>query len=241
MKRAARANATQRQQKKNRLLRIFMNDPSTFPLLGRFDVFGDEMIFCAGLIITRQLHRGIRSAVDRICAWKSKNGRVPSRTLAPLGHKGICPLPILDFNDTTQNWPRFTVHELHRGFNVEPFIIPCHPAVHSSWCCRYNASDFIESTVKRCFVSVGSRRLVRLFVCDGCKDDTVPKAQIAGGRIFAQMIVEAYDQTRCRVTAIRRGAYLAARRTRFLIEVDLAYVRERSRQSVCRMVPIWRW
>jgi len=88
----------------------------------------------------------------------------------------------------------------------------------------YNASDFIESTVTRLFrfLSVHEDWCV-LFVCDGCKDDTVPKLKSLIADYSPQMIVEAYDENRGKGYALRRGLNLAATPYKIYIDVDLAY------------------
>ncbi len=88
----------------------------------------------------------------------------------------------------------------------------------------YNASDFIESTVARLFrfLSVHPEWCV-LFVCDGCKDDTVAKLKSLVTDFTPQLQVEAYDQNRGKGYALRRGLNLAATPYKIFIDVDLAY------------------
>ncbi len=93
----------------------------------------------------------------------------------------------------------------------------------------YNASDFIESSVQKLFrfLSVHEDWCV-LFVCDGCKDDTVPKLKSLVADFAPQMKVEAYDQNRGKGYALRRGLNLAATPFKIYTDVDLAYDPEES-------------
>ena len=88
----------------------------------------------------------------------------------------------------------------------------------------YNASDFIEGSVKQLFrfLSVHEDWCV-LFVCDGCKDDTVPKLKRLVADYSPQIQVEAYDQNRGKGYALRRGLNLAATPYKIYTDVDLAY------------------
>jgi dolichyl-phosphate beta-glucosyltransferase len=93
----------------------------------------------------------------------------------------------------------------------------------------YNASDFIETTVQRLFrfLSIHEDWCV-LFVCDGCKDDTVPKLRSLIADYSPQMRVEAYEQNRGKGYALRRGLSLAATPFKIYTDVDLAYDPEES-------------
>jgi len=88
----------------------------------------------------------------------------------------------------------------------------------------YNASDFIESTVNRLvrFLSLDPDWCV-LFVCDGCRDDTVPKLKSLVAKHADRITVEAYEQNRGKGYALRRGLNLAATPYKIFIDVDLAY------------------
>jgi dolichyl-phosphate beta-glucosyltransferase len=88
----------------------------------------------------------------------------------------------------------------------------------------YNASEFIESTVNRLahFLSQDPDWCV-LFVCDGCKDDTVPKLKALVKDHAPRMQVEAYEQNRGKGYALRRGLNLADTPYKIYIDVDLAY------------------
>jgi dolichyl-phosphate beta-glucosyltransferase len=88
----------------------------------------------------------------------------------------------------------------------------------------YNASDFIESTVTRLFRFLSVHEDWRvLFVCDGCKDDTVPKLKSLVADYAPHMMVDAYEQNRGKGYALRRGLNLAATPYKIFIDVDLAY------------------
>jgi dolichyl-phosphate beta-glucosyltransferase len=88
----------------------------------------------------------------------------------------------------------------------------------------YNAGDFIESSVKRLirFVAEHPGWCV-LFVCDGCKDDTVEKLSALVGGHSTSIRVEAYEQNRGKGYALRRGLNLSTTPFRVYIDVDLAY------------------
>jgi dolichyl-phosphate beta-glucosyltransferase len=88
----------------------------------------------------------------------------------------------------------------------------------------YNASDFIESSVNRLFRFLSAHQdWCVLFVCDGCKDDTVPKLKSLVADFAPQIVVEAYDQNRGKGYALRRGLNLAATPYKIYLDVDLAY------------------
>jgi dolichyl-phosphate beta-glucosyltransferase len=93
----------------------------------------------------------------------------------------------------------------------------------------YNASDFIETTVQKLFRFLSVHEdWCALFVCDGCKDDTVPKLQSLVADFSPQMKVEAYDQNRGKGYALRRGLNMAATPFKIFTDVDLAYDPEES-------------
>ena len=88
----------------------------------------------------------------------------------------------------------------------------------------YNASDFIASTVNRLQHFLHRHPdWCALFVCDGCKDDTVAKLTALLKDQSPQMKVEAYEQNRGKGYALRRGLNLAATPYKIFIDVDLAY------------------
>jgi glycosyltransferase involved in cell wall biosynthesis len=92
----------------------------------------------------------------------------------------------------------------------------------------YNASDFIAKTVARLSEFAANHPdWCILFVCDGCKDDTVTKLRSLvtdlTPTIREQMQVEAYEHNRGKGFALRRGLNLAATPYKIYIDVDLAY------------------
>lgn len=93
----------------------------------------------------------------------------------------------------------------------------------------YNASDFIETTVQRLFrfLSIHQDWCV-LFVCDGCKDDTVPRLNSLVADFAPQIKVEAYEQNRGKGYALQHRLNLAATPFKIYTDVDLAYDPEES-------------
>lgn len=88
----------------------------------------------------------------------------------------------------------------------------------------YNASDFIEATVKKLFRFLVERDdWCVLFVCDGCTDDTVEKLTQLTADFSPHMRVEAYTQNRGKGYALRRGLSLAATSFKIFTDADLAY------------------
>ncbi len=104
-----------------------------------------------------------------------------------------------------------------------------HPTVNSRFTSTlilptYNASDFIESTVKRLFRFLSVHEdWCALFVCDGCKDDTVSRLQSLLADYSPHMRVESYEQNRGKGYALRRGLSLASTPYKIYTDVDLAY------------------
>jgi dolichyl-phosphate beta-glucosyltransferase len=88
----------------------------------------------------------------------------------------------------------------------------------------YNASDFIESTVQRLFRFLSAHEdWCVLFVCDGCKDDTVAKLKPMLEDFAPQMRVESYEKNRGKGYALRRGLNMADTPFKIFLDVDLAY------------------
>jgi dolichyl-phosphate beta-glucosyltransferase len=88
----------------------------------------------------------------------------------------------------------------------------------------YNASDFIETSVTRLFRFLSAHEdWCVLFVCDGCKDDTVEKLKKLVGDFEPQIRVEAYEQNRGKGYALRRGLSMAQTPYKIYTDVDLAY------------------
>jgi dolichyl-phosphate beta-glucosyltransferase len=88
----------------------------------------------------------------------------------------------------------------------------------------YNASDFIETSVRRLneFAAAHPDWCV-LIVCDGCKDDTVEKLNALVGTANPQIRVEAYEQNRGKGYALRRGLSMAETPFKIYTDIDLAY------------------
>jgi dolichyl-phosphate beta-glucosyltransferase len=88
----------------------------------------------------------------------------------------------------------------------------------------YNASDFIEHTCNRLarFLREHPHFQV-LFVCDGCKDDTVQKLAKLLPAMGPRAKVHAYEKNRGKGYAVRTGLSLADTPYMIFTDVDLAY------------------
>ncbi len=88
----------------------------------------------------------------------------------------------------------------------------------------YNASAFIEASVKKLFRFLSQHEdWCCLFVCDGCSDDTVARLKPLIEDFEPHMRLEAYDQNRGKGYALRRGLSLADTPYKIYTDVDLAY------------------
>lgn len=88
----------------------------------------------------------------------------------------------------------------------------------------YNASGFIEATVTRVtrFLREHPHFQV-LFVCDGCKDDTVAKLTALLPTMGPRAKVHAYTQNRGKGYAVRTGLSMGDTPYLIFTDVDLAY------------------
>lgn len=104
-----------------------------------------------------------------------------------------------------------------------------HPTTVSTLECTlvlptYNASAFIEQTTQRLTRFLAEHLEFQvLFVCDGCKDDTVAKLTQLLPAMGARARMHAYEQNRGKGYALRTGLSLGDTPYLIFTDVDLAY------------------
>jgi len=198
-----------------------MND--TQPALWPFDAFGDEMDICRRTCFLHANNRVLRSASIEFAA-EIENGRFPSKTLAPVGSQGILlSLSSDSFNRYNLKCPVLSVHELSPADSIPMQSISVHPAVPSTmvlptFITTRTSSNRPETAVS--FLSV-HEGLVRAFVCDGGKDDKVPKLNRWWTNIRRQMIVKRTTKIAWKVA--RRRGFIRSQPYKIFIDVDLEY------------------